>query len=140
MLIHDEHARAVVPHEDKQVYPTAREVYGDAEVVVHEEDTQPITVPIVDPQVVSTFDAVEAQFPETSFDFDFMGGHMGLPEFTRLVSVVGHLHHGKTTLLDIFVNATHPGKSESLRAYPRRSPQPRGSYALPRHSQGRTRT
>ncbi|KAH0478451.1 MAG: LOW QUALITY PROTEIN: hypothetical protein KVP17_000526 [Porospora cf. gigantea B] len=87
ILIHDEHARAVVPHEDKQVYPTAQEVYGDAEVVVHEEDTQPITMPIVDPQVMSTFDAVEAQFPEVSFDFDFMGGHMGLPEFTRLVSV-----------------------------------------------------
>lgn len=41
---------AVVLHEDKKYYPTAREVYGpDVETVVQEEDTQPLTEPIIKP-------------------------------------------------------------------------------------------
>eukprot|EP00123_Amoebidium_parasiticum_P017643 comp23931_c0_seq1/m.42255 comp23931_c0_seq1/g.42255 ORF comp23931_c0_seq1/g.42255 comp23931_c0_seq1/m.42255 type:complete len:133 (-) comp23931_c0_seq1:2772-3170(-) len=39
---------AIVLHEDKKYYPTAEEVYGaDVETLVQEEDTQPLTEPIV---------------------------------------------------------------------------------------------
>ncbi|RYG55439.1 hypothetical protein EON66_05295, partial [archaeon] len=40
---------AIVLHEDKQYYPDAEEVYGEAEVLVQEEDTQPLTQPIIAP-------------------------------------------------------------------------------------------
>lgn len=41
---------AVVLHEDKKYYPTASEVYGpDVETIVHEEDTQALTEPIIAP-------------------------------------------------------------------------------------------
>lgn len=43
-------SQAVVLHEDKKYYPTAKEVYGaDVETIVQEEDTQPLTEPIVKP-------------------------------------------------------------------------------------------
>ena len=39
---------AVVLHEDKQYYPSALDVYGtDVETIVHEEDAQPLTQPII---------------------------------------------------------------------------------------------
>lgn len=40
----------VVLHEDKKYYPTAEEVYGpEVETIVQEEDTQPLTEPIIKP-------------------------------------------------------------------------------------------
>ena len=32
---------------------------------------------------------------------------MAFPEFVRNVAVVGHLHHGKTALMDMLVFETH---------------------------------
>lgn len=34
---------------------------------------------------------------------------MHYPELIRNVAIVGHLHHGKTLLMDLFVGDTHPG-------------------------------
>ena len=35
---------------DDKYYPTAGEVYGpDVEIIIHEEDTQPLTKPIIEP-------------------------------------------------------------------------------------------
>ena len=46
---------AIVQHEDKQYYPEAEEIYGsEAIITVQEEDTQPITEPIVAPVKVLT--------------------------------------------------------------------------------------
>lgn len=43
-------SQAVVLHEDKKYYPSAKEVYGaDVETLVQEEDAQPLTEPIVKP-------------------------------------------------------------------------------------------
>lgn len=43
-------SQAVVLHEDKKYYPTAKEIYGpDVETIVQEEDAQPLTEPIVKP-------------------------------------------------------------------------------------------
>eukprot|EP00965_Chrysotila_dentata_P005273 173232-Pleurochrysis_carterae.AAC.1 len=50
----------VVLHEDKKYYPTAMEVYGEeVETTVQEEDTQPITQPIVAPIKPKDYDIVE---------------------------------------------------------------------------------
>jgi U5 small nuclear ribonucleoprotein component len=40
----------IVLHEDKKYYPSAQEVFGEhVEALVHEEDAQPITQPIIAP-------------------------------------------------------------------------------------------
>ena len=40
-------------------------------------------------------------------DDRFMMGLASNPEMVRNVAVVGHLHHGKTALLDMLVHETH---------------------------------
>lgn len=101
-------SNAVVLHEDKQYYPSASEVYGeDVETMVQEEDAQPLSVPIVEPIKVRRFAVQEQGLPETRFDRGFLSSLMGFPDMVRNVAVVGHLHHGKTSLLDTLVYETH---------------------------------
>ena len=38
---------------------------------------------------------------------------MNIPHLIRNVAFVGHLHHGKTTLVDCIVRQTHPGFCDS---------------------------
>src|SRR5690606_35877599 len=60
----DASARAIVLHEDKDYYPSADEVYGpDVETLVQEEDTQPITVPIIPPMEAPSVAAAAATAP-----------------------------------------------------------------------------
>ncbi|CAD7925866.1 unnamed protein product [Amoebophrya sp. A120] len=108
--------RAVVLHEDKQYYPEAEEIYGpEAVVLVQEEDTMPITEPIIPPARVFDFDLIEKQIPDTSFKFDYMAGIMQEPELIRNIAVVGHLQSGKTTLVDCAIRETHEFKSTKLK-------------------------
>ncbi|KAN0064841.1 hypothetical protein ACQY0O_001898 [Thecaphora frezii] len=101
-------SNAVVLHEDKKYYPTAEEVYGeDVEALVQEEDTQPLTQPIIEPVKVRKFAIQEDGLPETRFEREFMVNLMGFPDMVRNVAVVGHLHHGKTSLMDMLVFETH---------------------------------
>ncbi|EST05161.1 Translation elongation factor EFTu/EF1A, domain 2 [Kalmanozyma brasiliensis GHG001] len=101
-------SNAVVLHEDKQYYPSASEVYGeDVETMVQEEDAQPLSVPIVEPVKVRRFAVQEEGLPETRFDRSFLSNLMNFPDMVRNVAVVGHLHHGKTSLLDTLVYETH---------------------------------
>lgn len=101
-------SNAVVLHEDKQYYPSASEVYGEeVETLVQEEDTQPLSVPIVEPVKIRRFAVEEEGLPETRFERSFLTGLMGFPDMVRNVAVVGHLHHGKTSLLDTLVYETH---------------------------------
>jgi U5 small nuclear ribonucleoprotein component len=100
----------IILHEDKKYYPSAEEVYGaDAEIVVAEEDTQALETPIIAPMKTKVFSHVEKSLPETTFDFQYMAGMMDHPNFIRHVAVAGHLHHGKTSLVDLLVHQTHPG-------------------------------
>lgn len=49
--------RAIVLHENKQYYPDAEAVYGkDVEITVQDEDTQPISKPIVETSKQKKFD------------------------------------------------------------------------------------
>lgn len=72
-----------------------------------EEDAQPITQPIIEPIKSKNFDMVEKEIPETTFSFEFLASMMNKPELIRNVGIVGHLHHGKTSLMDLFVQQTH---------------------------------
>ncbi|KIK02044.1 hypothetical protein K443DRAFT_97639 [Laccaria amethystina LaAM-08-1] len=99
---------AVILHEDKQYYPSAEEVYGPGvETLVQEEDAQPLTEPIIAPIKVRKWTVEEKDMPETRFDKGFLLNMTAFPEMIRNVAVVGHLHHGKTALLDMLVFETH---------------------------------
>ncbi|KZF26042.1 U5 small nuclear ribonucleo protein component [Xylona heveae TC161] len=101
-------SNAVILHEDKQYYPTAEQVYGpDVETMVQEEDTQPLTQPIVAPIKEKKFAVQEADLPPTYFSREFMTDLMNNPEQIRNVAFAGHLHHGKTALMDMLVLETH---------------------------------
>jgi hypothetical protein len=59
-------ASAIVLHEDKKYYPDASEVYPEAETLVQDEDTQPISVPMIAPVKPDTFTSVEVAAPLTT--------------------------------------------------------------------------
>lgn len=99
---------AVILHEDKQYYPSASDVYGEGvETLVQEEDAQPLSEPIVAPVKVRKWTVEEKDMPETRFDKGFLLNMTSFPEMIRNVAVVGHLHHGKTSLMDMLVLETH---------------------------------
>ena len=59
---------AIVLQEDKKYYPDASEVFGPGvETLVQEEDTQPLTEPIIAPIKVKKFSVVEKDLPPTTF-------------------------------------------------------------------------
>ncbi|KAJ3482949.1 hypothetical protein NLI96_g6640 [Meripilus lineatus] len=99
---------AVILHEDKQYYPSAGDVYGaDVETLVQEEDAQPLSEPIIAPIKVRRWTVEEKDLPETRYDKGFLLNTTAFPEYVRNVAVVGHLHHGKTALMDMLVFETH---------------------------------
>jgi len=100
-------ASSVVLYEDKSYYPMASEVYPEAEVLVQEEDTQPLETPIIAPVKTKKFMLVERELPPTNFDFRFLCGLMDHPVMIRNVCLLGNLHCGKTQLMDMFVKQTH---------------------------------
>lgn len=108
MQIDESSQNAVILHEDKKYYPSANEVYGDeVEALVQEEDAQPLSQPIIEPTKMRKFAIEEAGLPETRFERSFMMNLMNFPEMVRNVAIVGHLHHGKTCLLDMLLLETH---------------------------------
>ncbi len=98
----------MILHEDKQYYPTAQQVYGpDVETLVQEEDAQPLSQPIIAPIQQKKFTVQEADLPPVQFGRDFMTDLMNFPEQIRNIALAGHLHHGKTALMDMLVLQTH---------------------------------
>ncbi|KAI8619018.1 P-loop containing nucleoside triphosphate hydrolase protein [Chytriomyces sp. MP71] len=101
-------ANQIVLHEDKKYYPSAEEVYGEGvETLVQDEDTQPLTMPIVAPPKVAKTHIVEAGLPVTKFDKGFLTDLQGYPSHIRNICLVGHLHHGKTAFADLLIHSTH---------------------------------
>ena len=81
----------MVLHEDKKYYPTAEEVYGaDVETVVQEEDTQPLTQPIVEPVKNNKFSYQCQELPETTFDMEFLADLMDSPDLIRWARLVDY--------------------------------------------------
>mgnify|MGYP001507971673 CR=1 FL=1 len=109
-LMHmDEDASSAVVRLDAKIsYASAAAGAGDDGAPLGQEaDAQPLTQPIMEPERERRFALEEAGLPEVRFDRQFMLGLMGLPALVRNVAVVGHLHHGKTSLLDMLVEETH---------------------------------
>ncbi|KAF3406410.1 Pre-mRNA-splicing factor [Talaromyces pinophilus] len=101
-------SNAVVLHEDKQYYPSAQQVYGaDVETLVQEEDAQPLTEPIINPVTQKKFSLEEADLPPVFYSREFMADLLNYPDQIRNIAIAGHLHHGKTALMDMLVMQTH---------------------------------
>ncbi|KAK5720918.1 hypothetical protein LTR15_006880 [Elasticomyces elasticus] len=101
-------SNALVLHEDKQYYPSASQLYGpDVETLVQEEDTQTLAQPIVAPVERKRYTVVEDDLPKVNFDRGYMVDLMSFPEQVRNLAIVGHLHHGKTSVMDMLVTQTH---------------------------------
>lgn len=101
--------QSIVLHEDKKYYPSASEVFPDAETLVEDEDNQPLTEPIIKPIKKKTI-GLEDTIPATTFNKEFLSNLTQFPELIRNVVVAGSLHHGKTIFLDMLVQQTHDKK------------------------------
>jgi len=121
-------ARAIVLHEDKVHYPSAGEVYGEGvRTAVLDEDAMDLEEPIVEPIRRSTFslmrDENESEDREAYGDgtvkspgeaaedlvSDRFVAALAANETTRTrrcLALVGHLHCGKTGLVDLLVEQT----------------------------------
>lgn len=75
--------------------------------MVQDEDTQPLETPIIAPIKAKNFVLIEKAMPDTTFDFRFLAGMMDHPRLARHVCLLGNLHCGKSSLMDIFVQHTH---------------------------------
>lgn len=83
------------------------------ETLVQEEDAQPLSEPIIAPIEVKKFSIEEADLPTTYFSREFMMDLMNFPDQIRNIALVGHLHHGKTTFMDMLVLETHDLKGKT---------------------------
>eukprot|EP00802_Teleaulax_amphioxeia_P003246 Tamp_03249.p1 GENE.Tamp_03249~~Tamp_03249.p1 ORF type:complete len:989 (-),score=348.22 Tamp_03249:779-3745(-) len=100
-------AGAVILHEDKQYYPDAEEVYPEAETTVQDEDTQPLEKPIIAPIRTKHFDHVEKKPPVNPYSVQYLHQLSGNPALVRNIVLAGHLHHGKSSIMDMLVRVTH---------------------------------
>ena len=46
------------------------------------------------------------EIPSTKYETDYMVQLMSKPQLVSNVAILGHLHHGKTLLSDMLINAT----------------------------------
>lgn len=108
---------AIVLHEDKEYYPSASTTFGeDVRTAVLEEDTMDIeTQPIVEPVTVKSHKVPDEErhgTATTSSPWNYSEDYLAVQianETTRTrrgVAVVGHLHHGKTSLIDLVLEPT----------------------------------
>ena len=102
----------VVLHEDKKYYPNALEVYGPGiEISVQDEDTQMLSEPIIAPvrEVKISHEDEASRQPAHRFapTSDYFHHLTSVKSRTRAVAFVGHIHHGKTSLLDCLIAAAH---------------------------------
>eukprot|EP00879_Flechtneria_rotunda_P021406 GHRR01022563.1.p1 GENE.GHRR01022563.1~~GHRR01022563.1.p1 ORF type:complete len:373 (+),score=133.83 GHRR01022563.1:229-1347(+) len=111
-----EPSTAIVLAEDKKYYPTAEETFGpETETLVMEEDAQPLETPIIAPVVGKKHEKLLSAPLATRYSNEFLATLSSNPELIRNIAVVGGLHHGKTTLMDMLIEQTHNLPSLGIR-------------------------
>jgi len=71
------------------------------QTVVQEEDTQPLSEPIIAPVKKLKFSYVEQDLPITEYDMEYLADLMDNTSLIRNVALCGQLHCGKVKLCDI---------------------------------------
>ena len=128
-------ASAIVLHEDKVHYPSAEEVYGEGvRTAVLDEDAMDLENPIVEPVVKKTFSLMRDENEEReAYGADMIRPGGGKDEedlvsdrylaslvanettrTRRCLAIVGHLHSGKTSLIDLFIEQTKVPSSKGF--------------------------
>ena len=104
----------IVLAEDKKYYPSAQEVYGeDTETLVETEDAQALEVPIIASAKKKRFEIVSEDVKLDTSDAkmkckpEYLEMLWRTPVLSRNVCIAGHLHHGKSSLVDALVEETH---------------------------------
>ena len=112
----------IVLHEDKEHYMSAEQVYGeDVKAIVLDEDAMDLDTPIVEPVITkqhttftssSSSSSTTAKGPTIATKWNYTDDYLQIHlqnETTRTrrgVGFFGHLHHGKTTLVDMIIEPT----------------------------------
>jgi U5 small nuclear ribonucleoprotein component len=99
----------IILYEDKKYYPEMEEVYRGAETLIEEEDAQAITDPLIKDYKEKKFD-LKVPSPQLIYSNQFLMDMMKNPNTIKNVALVGHLHHGKTMLMDTLISQTHIDK------------------------------
>jgi U5 small nuclear ribonucleoprotein component len=122
---------AIVLHEDKEHYRSADETFGeDVHTAVLDEDAYDLGTPLVRPVQQRTHHVGEDDDDHVivggggggfrpAYSDDFLTNHLLSNETTatrRGVAIVGHLHHGKTTLVDMWFESSLEGRFDPVRA------------------------
>jgi U5 small nuclear ribonucleoprotein component len=118
---------AIVLHEDKEHYASAEQVYGDdVRVAVLDEDAMELETPIVEPVLTKSHhadsddrDKQNVFAPEDwLYTEDYLGVQLSneTTRTRRLVAIVGHFHHGKTSLVDLLLESTYRVKKNHKNA------------------------
>jgi 116 kDa U5 small nuclear ribonucleoprotein component len=106
----------IVLHEDKEHYLSAEQVYGEeVKAVVLDEDAMDLDTPIVEPVTRKEHTVSSSQQMPWNYTDDYLHAHLD-NETTRTrrgIGFFGHLHHGKTTLLDLLLEPTLVGTDMS---------------------------
>jgi 116 kDa U5 small nuclear ribonucleoprotein component len=102
---------AVVLHEDKEHYQSAEQVYGeDVRTAVLDEDAMEIDTPLVEPVKNKSDRAHDSVASEDwIYTEDYLTTVLLSNDTTRTrrgVALVGHMHHGKTSLIDFLLELT----------------------------------
>jgi 116 kDa U5 small nuclear ribonucleoprotein component len=146
-LQQQQHQQQIVLHEDKDHYMSAEQVYGeDVKAIVLDEDAMDLDTPIVEPIVTkqhttfasssSSSTAAKDEKLATKWNYtdDYLNIHLQ-NETTRTrrgIGFFGHLHHGKTTLIDMIIEPTLVGRGGDDRrvATPKRNAKISSSSAI----------
>ena len=105
----------IILNEHKSYYPSALQIYGpDVQMVYQQEDTQPLDEPIIPVVTRKTVQLSERTgVPETLYDLDYMLNLFGMTDRIRNIAIIGSLHSGKSSLIDMFVSYSHALKNPS---------------------------
>ena len=96
----------IILYEDKKYYPEMEEVYRGVETLIEEEDAQAITDPLIRDNKEKKYD-LKVPTPKLNYPTQFLIDMMQNPHTIKNVALVGHLHHGKTLLMDTLISQTH---------------------------------
>ncbi|SCU99604.1 LAME_0G04192g1_1 [Lachancea meyersii CBS 8951] len=95
----------------------------DVEVLVETEDQQSMATPLVEPaqrrdDQTSVYSKESKSTPKAAFNREYLQALLELPERTKNICVLGPLHSGKTSLVDLLVWESHekiPNISKAIR-------------------------